>query len=77
MTSRFKKLVCPFGVAVAGTNQFAATNIHYTARVIANLLDPKSSGKIADGTDLDKLREQMSASGSGLIIGGGVSAKDE
>ena len=70
------KMVCPFGVVIAGTNLFAESNLFFTGKVIANLLDPTSSGKIIDGSELDKLRDAMSAEG-GLMIGGGVSEKDE
>ena len=75
--SRLRKLICPFGVATAGTNQFAWTNLHYTATVVANLLDPAGTGKIEVGSKYDKLQKVISARGSGNIIGGGVSAKDE
>ena len=41
------------------------------------MLDPTGSGKIKDGSKFDKIRNQMSAKSSGLLIGGGVSEKDE
>jgi len=68
-------LVCPFGVVIAGTNLFPKANIHYSAKLIATLLDPSSKGEV----DADKmeLKNQMSAAGSGLIMGGGVSVEDE
>lgn len=56
---------------------FSDTNLHYTAKVISDLLDPDRDGKIEDGSDLDKIRNSMNAADAGLIIGGGVSSKDE
>jgi hypothetical protein len=78
LNSQFKKIICPFGVIIAGTDMFAWTNLHFTALVIANLLDPQNRGKIYEGTKYDKIRNVMSAKGQlSVIIGGGVSEKDE
>jgi hypothetical protein len=77
LNSRFKQLICPFGVAITGTKLFSESNLIYTAKVIANILDPDQSGEVEEGTDEDALRGEMSAKGSGLMIGGGVSEKDE
>jgi len=55
LATRFKKMVCPFGVVIAGTSLFPSPNIHYTANVVANLLDPAEKGKIEEGSDKEKL----------------------
>jgi hypothetical protein len=77
LKSRFKKLICPFGVAITGTKLYSNSNLIYTAKVIANILDPDQSGKVEVGTDEFALKGEMSAKGSGMMIGGGVSEKDE
>jgi len=77
LKSRFRKLVCPFGVVIAGTELFPWSNIHFIAKPIVLELDPQKTGSIEPGTAYDVLRNELSAKSSGTILGGGVSKKDE
>jgi len=57
--SRFTKLICPFGVVVAGTELYPEANLHYAANVVGSLLDPDNDGKVKD----EDVRREMSAAG--------------
>lgn len=73
-SSRFTKIVCPFGVVVAGTSLYPVSNMHYAANVVASLLDSKNTGSAKD----EDVRREMSASGHlQALIGGGASFYDE
>lgn len=50
--------------------------MHYTARVIGNMLDPDRNGVVPENSNEDRIRDQMTAS-AGLFMGVGVSALDE
>jgi hypothetical protein len=74
LNSRFSKIVCPFGVVVAGTELYPVGNMHYAAKVVASLLDPENEGVAKDGD----LRREMSAAGHmQYLFGGGASYYDE
>jgi len=45
LNTRFRKVVCPFGVVIAGTDLYPTANIKYAANVVANLLDPTGTGE--------------------------------
>lgn len=51
--------------------------MHFAANVIGNLLDPYETGRVTENSEYDKLRDNMSAEGRGILIGAGVTEIDE
>ena len=72
MKAGFIKIVCPYGVVIAGTSGSHDIDLNYAANVVGDLLDPNSEGEAWD----EDVRKAMSAS-HGWMIGMGVGQIEE
>jgi len=55
----FTKIVCVWGVVVAGIPTMPDSNMLYAANVVAELMDPEQTGSPSN----EKIRDKMSISG--------------
>ena len=48
LTAIYSKYVCAYGVLIVGTAAYPDENMLYAANLVANVLDPESTGKVKD-----------------------------
>ena len=70
----FTKIVCPFGVAVAGTASYPDSYLLIMANIIANILDADEDGIADDPTILSFL---VATSSDPPMVGGGINQSEE